>query len=809
MNRSSRSLASCPRRTFGAFLVVASMALGGSAAAQLRGVLRTDAPQVDSFVLHGTLPVRPGTFPRADGKVPFQVRDSDGNLVDTQVQSVSRFADPSLGSDVVEVLARVKRPPGAAPGQQISYQVVASPQDPKKFAVDPELNALLNTSGSLILVATDAFGHRYRLDLLQALNQWTPTSSVEIRHNGSQAVRLRTHGVLLPVSQQIGAPGGALPHMFGAHAYLTLWKGTPAFNLDLRIHNGMAGLAKWTPHDDALSTVYFKSLSLFVRNGWRAQFDVDDPGMGAPGNSNGYTVYQLIAPQSDGSMHYMPRQGEMHRRLALAPVGMETAARSLVAMEGQGFATRGNAPDGTQLWSWWNDQTAGYGPQRHVLPKLDYMPAGSLDGMLAGEYQGVRDSLESGQVGPFPILATALGWAHPWGIPYGGATGGAEIYLYDGVRVAERASRLGLLTAQMCARMHAERTPLQLWKLDGDPVEVRDVLVQGPGFKYVPMNYYVTLLNGPDPFGFDVAPTFQVQAVQQAGQQPAYENELAGYSPIDVQHYVRVTRSLKTLAWLSNDQLAFDELHHAAAIAHLSMHEFPVNSGNVPSATGILGKEQFVAANPDRGFNWGRGEAWTVDALVSWYALADDGWRQHMRSYFQRVADLVAKGQVPCSGMIEAQQINAWLGGKYRARSNPEHAIIDNSMWGLKERVFRGVDGARFAQTENVIRESAYGMIGPLSWSNQLNAPWWVMAVGETSPPYNPFCTSVPLDGVEGGGDNYQSWCSFGYGYELTGDTTFLQRATAMSGGGNLLFNLQNGGVDNIQNKAALLATLQ
>jgi hypothetical protein len=361
----------------------------------------------------------------------------------------------------------------------------------------------------------------------------------------------------------------------------------------------------------------------------------------------------------------------------------------------------------------------------------------------------------------------------------------------------------------MCARMHAERMPLQLWKQNGDPVEVRDVLVQGPNFAYVPMNYYVVLLSGPDPFGFDKAPQFQIQAVQQGGLQPPYESQLAGYSPIDVQHFVRVTRSLKTLVWLANDQLAVDELRHAAGIAHLSYHEYAVNSSGLPAASGILGAEQFVAANPGKGLNFGRGEAWSLDAIVAWYALADDAWRAPMRRYFERVSDLVANGQVPCTGFVQASPVSGWLGGLFRSRSNPESAIADNALWAIKERVFKGVDAGRVAQTESVIRDAAYGMIGPLGWSTQANAPWFNVAVTSLGAPYVPYCLSLPSGGAGGGGDNYQSWCSFAYGWELTGDPIFLQRATAMSGGGNLLQNLMSGGVDNLQNKAALLATLQ
>ena len=41
-------------------------------------ILELAAPAPRDFVLHGTVPVPPGTYPRHDGKMPFLVKDSDG-----------------------------------------------------------------------------------------------------------------------------------------------------------------------------------------------------------------------------------------------------------------------------------------------------------------------------------------------------------------------------------------------------------------------------------------------------------------------------------------------------------------------------------------------------------------------------------------------------------------------------------------------------------------------------------------------------------------------------------------------------------
>ena len=70
--------------------------------------------------------VPPGTFPRPDGLTPLSVRNSNGNLVPTQVEVVGRFADDSLGADVVELIARMPRPAGAVTGERVQFEVVSS-----------------------------------------------------------------------------------------------------------------------------------------------------------------------------------------------------------------------------------------------------------------------------------------------------------------------------------------------------------------------------------------------------------------------------------------------------------------------------------------------------------------------------------------------------------------------------------------------------------------------------------------------------------------------------------------------------------
>jgi hypothetical protein len=72
-----------------------------------------------------------------------------------------------------------------------------------------------------------------------------------------------------------------------------------------------------------------------------------------------------------------------------------------------------------------------------------------------------------------------------------------------------------------------------------------------------------------------------------------------------------------------------------------------------------------------------------------------------------------------------------------------------------------------------------------------------------------PYCNSVPAGGAGMGPDHYQGWSSLAYGYQLTGDDEFLQKASLMGDNGDLLTWLQNQGTGNIVNQSALLALLQ
>jgi hypothetical protein len=286
----------------------------------------------------------------------------------------------------------------------------------------------------------------------------------------------------------------------------------------------------------------------------------------------------------------------------------------------------------------------------------------------------------------------------------------------------------------------------------------------------------------------------------------------AGDSPCFQEWALGVADDEEVLAWLGNDALAKDDLRQAAEIARMSLHEYPDSYGKWHSGAGLFGLKGVVSNHPGKGAPWGRGDAWSLDAVTASYALGDPGYRALVLPWLRTCGDLIAQGQVDCSGFIMASHIPQWLTGEHRMRSQPEHTIIEHTLWGLNESVYRGADNGRTQQTRQVLAEATSTVIGPIAWSPAMNAPWFIVATAPLDWAKPSFCGGPAPNGQGSGGDGFFSWASFGYGYELSGDYEFLDKATAMSGGGNLLGNLIyliNKGNTNVETTAALLAVLQ
>lgn len=778
--------------------------------------VEVELPNLDNFVLRATMPVPPGTWPVANS--PAAVVDYDGTVVPAQVETVSRYADDSLGADVIEVLARVRRDPALTPGTRTTYQVQFQPHSQPAYpstaaisdltagptTIPSSLQGFFSNPANLRIAAKDVFGHSYETRPLLGAN-------AKLYRYGDVMTQVRTYDVMQPVSPVSGATG-TLDHFFGVHAYMGVQKNEDILLLDVRFNSGPDNNDGVATDDDPMGDIYFQDIEVQVPSGWVVLQDGVDPFFGTPYSAGGGVRYPIVKPTGDGTVHLFREQRAMHRRLAIAPAGQATRAQELLNGGGLGFITPATFA-GEDLISWEHTDLARYFPQAHYLPSLAHMGLANVRSTLTAEFQELRGHIESGSTeSAYPILVGNLGWAHPYGVEYGGMTGGAEIHLYQGVRTLAGRSLDGYRRLQDLHRMYVDRGQPVLFNLEGEPTRVDDWVQTAPaGHTYVPFYFFNSVQNtGTNQMGYDSAPTFQTDYVASNTLKPTYETQMRAFQPVDTQHLVRYTRAPKVLAWVGNDALSKDDLLMAAENFNLEFHEHYNSFYKHVQGTGLYARQVEVATYPGRGFTIGRGQGWGIDVNNAAFALSrDDAWRVDRRDWYGQIAEVVSEGQADCNGMIQSQVISHLFSSKYRARQSIEAAILENALLGMRKRVFEGVNTTYTAMLDDVLHDSYYGMISPLSWDPANAGPYSHLAVADLS--YNSYCSpgQLPSDGKDGYLDNFQIWSSLAYAYELTENPQFLTMTTKMLPSNDLRGELEAQGTENIYNRAAILALSQ
>lgn len=790
-------------------------ALAGAVVAEIE----VDVPDEEQFLLRACVPVPTELFTDASTELPLAIENSDGSTVVTQVEIVSRYAAPTDGAEVLEILARVERPDGASPGDRVRYgvrlldSVVPLPTPPPTplpglssgpDQVPTAVANLVSDFDSVVLRTRDVFGHRYEMRPLSDSN------STQLRKYGPLLTQVRTYNVMQPVSPVSGS-SGTLPHLFGVHAYLTTISQESVLLLDLRLNNGAADLTA-SEDDDVINHIYFGGFEVVVPAGWEVLQAYEDPGMGAAYNEGGKRVRPIVASAAGGKKNYFPQSGQMHRRLAICPTAAVDRARDLLESQGLGFAVRGTNPDTAQdLWHWSNPATSRYLAQSFQLPTLEHMGDANVRASLTGDFNELENHLLTGTgKGGYPISADRLGWAHPYGAPYGGMTGGDEIHLFEGISTAAVGSLEGYRRYQLLHRMHSDRQRNVFYKINGLHLSYLDLLIDDGGVGYVPLNFYMKFNGGTDTLNLTTKPTFQVDAAENLGLVPDYKDTLHGFEPHDIQHLIRYTRSPKVLAWLGNDSLAKDDLLAQAELVRLSYHPHWNTPTDNSQSTGMRQDIDDVLANPGAGFGFGRAEGWITDTVANAYCLADPNWRTVSYGWATTLSQLLSAGQVSCKGYIMAAVASKVLDGNYRAAQSYSVSIVGNGMRGLQHSFFVGHDTTYSVQMQNTLQNHYYGFIDPMAWNGTKNGPIEMYAVAPPASTSAPYCdiSQVPSDGQDDGVNKYQTYSTLGYAYDLTNDGTFLTRAGEMIGG-DLLTELLAGGTNNINNRAALLAVAQ
>ena len=787
--------------------------------------LETMAPaaQNSTFVLRGTLPVPPHTFPRADGLDPFVIRDWNGMPLTTQTGLVSRYANPADGADVVEVLARVHLDPAAAAGSQVRYPVVFTPRPAPSgpgtvgledllapVGIPTGIQALLADPSAIEIAAFDCFGNKYVCRPLDG------TGSYELLRHGRVTSELRIYQTMKP-EPFVSGPSGTLPRFLGVHTYLSTTSGEEVLGLGLRFNNGGSGRDGTTSDDDPLDKIYFQKIQVTLPAELGFLQDFDDPFVGGFTASGNRWTWDLVEPLAAGKLHVIRWLGQFHRRLRIATANGLGVARSYADGLGQGFCVRGtDSIFARPYWSWWNRGTARFFPQKYQLPSLDHVGLQFLRNQLSGQRAHIADRLLNGTSdGDYPIASSAMGWCHPYGVSYGGMTSGQEIYCWDGIATACAASTEGLQMYRALHRMHSDRQPNVLYDADGEPSTVERWLRENGDRDYVPFYHYVVPFLGgsyPDPFGYATAPRFQTNYVAANGLKPLYEDGYMAFDPNDLQHYIRYTHAAKVLAWLGNDSIAKDDLRMEAEMFHLSFHIYRNDQFGGFIGSGLLSQRALANEHPGKGGPFGRGEAWGLDCAVAAYSLGNPTWRASKKPWMQDIISMLLTSQGTCNGFLQAQVSNKAVEGKYRARQQIEQSITENALQGLRESVFRGVDAGFAAMTRDVLVNSLYGFISDMAFLPGAG-PWRYTGVGPKDVNLPIWCShaQMPSDAVTVGDiETFQDWSSFAYGFEITGDPIFLDKALEQSPGStDLLLRLRNGGTNNIENVSALLALMQ
>jgi len=773
------------------------------------GQIELASPGVDDFFLRGTLPLPPGLYMPGSSTSPFSIRDRDGHVSDVQVEVVSRYPNPDDGADVVELLAEVSRPAGVTSGNRIVYDVLWRTSTAGAHTLDSGVQNILDTPDSIVLRTKDVFGHSYEADLLADLRT-NNTNDLRVFRDGGIARQVRTHENLEPTTVVHGSTG-TLPHLMGVHSYVTTWKDSAFLQIDLRVHNGHQGKDGSTQDDDPMGKVYFDSLELVVPDNWSVIQAFETPTFGEKYNEGATDVFPLVTPIAGGDLHVMHQQNHFHRRLVLCNTGWRQRAKTVLEEDNLGMCRDGVNENAFRYLSWWNPVSGRYWAQNLALPTLGHYqsPQASRD-QLAGDYAGFYNALTNGNAGPWPVTYAAQGWAHPWGPHSGGFQGGAEIYFWDGVRTAWGSSNKGYRLFQMTHRMYTERHPTALYDRYGDPYNPESWVYQSPNGPVLPnWMFMIPWLVLGDPHGFTTAPTFQSDAVASQGRKPSYEANLAQFQFVDAEHLIRYTRAPKVLAWLGNDAIAKDDLRLQAELARATYSVLPQESNGSCISTGALWDKNFVDDHPGEGFNLNRAEGWIFDVAASYYALADDSWRQTARYWYDDALDLLETGQSDCGGTIMVKPNTAHFSGQYRLVQSISECILQNGLWGIRTSVYSGQDDDRADRIDAMLRQSTAAMISPIVWSESHNSPHFYTALGPYDPELPAFCGYLPPGGNEGD-DGWQTWNIYVFGYLITGEQQYLTKAALQAGGTLSIHSVtSNGAAGKLETRAGMMSLIQ
>jgi len=362
--------------------------------------------------------------------------------------------------------------------------------------------------------------------------------------------------------------------------------------------------------------LYFEKIELIVPQDFSLSQSPQDPYFGTPYSEYGKKVYPFIKEIGGGKMHVMPSEGwNTIRRFAIPKNNQVNYANELAENLGLSFSIDGtSSTNGERLYSWNNPFTGNYFAQGHYLPSMAFYNILQCRNEMNSDYNHIKNIFETG-ADQYPAHTGRLGWAHPLDFSMAGAHGGTGIEMFEGIKEIGCQSLDGYLRLRTTGDMYIDRQHNFLFNKDGSSIDHDDWVIPDGCEDWLPITMFNYLLfidyESYDPFGYYLAPDFQVNHVSSQGLNPPYESDLNEYKSIDYAHLTRVLKFQEALAWIGNDAVGKDNVDAIGRNFRLSLTEKPSWAcGNDGHSASLKHKISDIANEGETAGVIGRNEAW-------------------------------------------------------------------------------------------------------------------------------------------------------------------------------------------------------
>jgi hypothetical protein len=488
----------------------------------------------------------------------------------------------------------------------------------------------------------------------------------------------------------------------------------------------------------------------------------------------------------------------MHRRLALFPRSDRAARRKATShLRGGGDAV---CVPGPGLWSWANEETAHYFPQRQQLPDLASIQTKrggkkiSMIARLGLTDDALETHISSGTGGIGLLKSPALGWAHPWFRPSAGGHGGEGINFLEGLRYLTSGDTHELRRLELLHRANCSRHPTASFRASGESTRVEEWLNDKGA---LPFAYHLVSqaalrplrlpCEGGPPVSEELwehveasrrPPYDSSDAWDSEGSRPTDPGDLLAWHPHDGAHMSRFTGHAKALSWLKNDSLAKDALAHEAERVRLAL---PTSPSEDPQLTTLFQLKAYTSERPKNGLPVGREMGWALDTVAAAYSLGDRTQRARLLPWITEACELLSQG-TPDTGVPIRDVTSARPAIRTHATAHSfQTAILQlgirsasrSALVGVNDPLADALDQQFLSCVQTLYSEPVYAA-GPTpssTWpdSKHQRGPRWIFPVAPmdwSEPPLQPG-DPYPSSGFDGGVETHYSYTLLSWAHSI------------------------------------------